>query len=79
MKPAPGAQVVFLLAQVEKTSGDELGGLILEDAAGPALKDLGLRTAMGVRITDRETQQSAGMREGTRAFLEKRPAAFRGK
>jgi diguanylate cyclase (GGDEF)-like protein len=61
MKPAPGAQVVFLLAQVEKTSGDELGGLILEDAAGPALKDLGLRTAMGVRITDRETQQSAGM------------------
>jgi diguanylate cyclase (GGDEF) domain len=61
MKSAPGAQVVFLLAQVEKTSGDELGGLILEDATGPALKDLGLRTAMGVRITDRETQQSAGM------------------
>jgi diguanylate cyclase (GGDEF)-like protein len=61
MKPAPGAQVVFLLAQVEKTSGDELGGLILEDATGPALKDLGLRTALGVRITDRETQQSAGM------------------
>jgi diguanylate cyclase (GGDEF)-like protein len=61
MKPAPGAQVVFLLAQVEKTPADELGGLILEDATGPALKDLGLRTAMGVRITDRETQQSAGM------------------
>ena len=61
MKPAPGAQVVFLLAQVEKTPADELGGLILEDATGPALRDLGLRTAMGVRITDRETQQSAGM------------------
>jgi diguanylate cyclase (GGDEF)-like protein len=61
IKPAPGAQVVFLLAQVEKTPPDELGGLILEDATGPALKDLGLRTAMGVRITDRETQQSAGM------------------
>jgi diguanylate cyclase (GGDEF)-like protein len=61
MKPAPGAQVVFLLGQVEKTPADELGGLILEDATGPALKDLGLRTTMGVRITDRETQQSAGM------------------
>jgi diguanylate cyclase (GGDEF)-like protein len=46
---------------VEKTSGDQLGGLIVEDIAGSALRDLGLRTALGVRITDRETQQSAGM------------------
>jgi diguanylate cyclase (GGDEF)-like protein len=60
MKPAPGAQVVFLLAQVEKTPGDELGGLVVENA-GPALSDLGLRTALGVKITDRETQQAAGM------------------
>ena len=60
MKPAPGAQVVFLLAQVEKTGGDELGGLIVENA-GTALSDLGLRTALGVKITDRETQQVAGM------------------
>ncbi len=61
LKPAPGAQVVFLLAQVEKTGPDDMGGLVLEDATGPALRDLGLRTALGVRITDRETQQSAGM------------------
>ena len=61
LKPAPGAQVVFLLAQVEKTSPDDMGGLALEDTTGPALRDLGLRTALGVRITDRETQQSAGM------------------
>jgi diguanylate cyclase (GGDEF)-like protein len=60
MKPAPGAQVVFLLAQVEKTSGDELGGLVVENS-GTALSDLGLRTALGVKITDRETQQVAGM------------------
>jgi len=60
MKPAPGAQVVFLLAQVEKTTGDELGGLVVENA-GTALSDLGLRTALGVKITDRETQQVAGM------------------
>jgi len=61
LKPAPGAQVVFLLAQVEKTSPDDMGGLVLEDASGPALRDLGLRTTLAVRITDRETQQSAGM------------------
>ncbi|HSC46430.1 MAG TPA: diguanylate cyclase [Candidatus Acidoferrum sp.] len=60
MKPAPGAQVVFLLAQAEKTNPDELGGLIVENA-GTALSDLGLRTALGVKITDRETQQVAGM------------------
>jgi diguanylate cyclase (GGDEF)-like protein len=60
MTPAPGAQVVFLLAQVEKTTGDELGGLVVENA-GTALSDLGLRTALGVKITDRETQQVAGM------------------
>src|SRR5499427_4835664 len=61
LKPAPGAQVVFLLAQVEKTSPDDMGGLVIEDTTGPALRDLGLRTALGVRITDRETQQNAGM------------------
>ncbi|HEY6128054.1 MAG TPA: diguanylate cyclase [Candidatus Acidoferrum sp.] len=61
MKPAPGAQVVFLLAQVEKVEGDELGGLIVENTPGSVLGDLALRTALGVKITDRETQQPAGM------------------
>jgi diguanylate cyclase (GGDEF)-like protein len=59
VKPAPGAQVVFLLAQTEKTEPDELGGLIVQ--TGSVLGELGLRTALGVRITDRETQQAAGM------------------
>jgi diguanylate cyclase (GGDEF)-like protein len=61
MKPAPGAQVVFLLAQVEKAQGDELGALVVENTPGSVLRDLALRTALGVKITDRETQQSAGM------------------
>jgi diguanylate cyclase (GGDEF)-like protein len=61
MKPAPGAQVVFLLAQVEKAEGDELGGLVVENTPGSVLGDLALRTALGVKITDRETQQPAGM------------------
>jgi diguanylate cyclase (GGDEF)-like protein len=61
MKPAPGAQVVFLLAQVEKADGDELGGLVVENTPGSVLGELALRTALGVKITDRETQQPAGM------------------
>ena len=61
MRPAPAAQVVFLLAQVEKTLPDELGGLVVQSVTGSVLADLGLRTALGVKITDRETQQSAGM------------------
>ena len=61
MKPAPGAQVVFLLAQVEKAEGDELGGLVVDHTPGSVLGDLALRTALGVKITDRETQQPAGM------------------
>ena len=61
IKPAPGAQVVFLLAQVEKAEGDELGGLVVENTPGSVLSELALRTALGVKITDRETQQPAGM------------------
>jgi len=61
MKPAPGAQVVFLLTQVEKADGDELGGLVVENTPGSVLGELALRTALGVKITDRETQQPAGM------------------
>src|SRR5262249_49961670 len=61
VKPAPGAQVVFLLAQMEKAEPDELGGLVEESGSGSALKDLGLATALGVMITDKETQQPAAM------------------
>jgi len=60
-KPAPGAQVVFLLAQMEKAEADELGGLVIESSGSSVLKDLGLATAMGVMITDKETQQPAAM------------------
>jgi len=61
VKPAPGAQVVFLLAQMEKAEPDELGGLIVEATEGSILKELGLSTALGVMITDKETQAPAGM------------------
>src|SRR5271156_4370211 len=60
-KPAPGAQVVFLLAHMEKAQPDEFGGLIVEATEGSILSELGLATALGVMITDKETQTPAGM------------------
>ena len=60
-KPAPGAQVVLLLAQVEKAEPDELGGLVVDATEGSILSELGLTTALGVMITDKETQAPAGM------------------
>jgi diguanylate cyclase (GGDEF)-like protein len=60
-KPAPGAQVVLLLAQMEKAEPDELGGLVVDATEGSILSELGLATALGVMITDKETQAPAGM------------------
>jgi len=61
VKPGPGAQVVFLLAQMEKAEPDELGGLIVGASEGSILTELGLATALGIMIMDKETQQPAGM------------------
>src|SRR5258708_40260004 len=61
VKPAPGAQVVLLLAHIEKAEPDELGGLMVQASEGSILSDLGLATALGVVITDKETQMPAGM------------------
>lgn len=61
VKTAPGAQVVLLLAQMEKLQPDELGGLVLQRSPGSILAELGLETALGVNIADKETQQPAGM------------------
>jgi diguanylate cyclase (GGDEF)-like protein len=61
IRPAPGAQVVFLIAHMEKAQPDELGGLIVDATDGSILTELGLATALGVTITDKETQAPAGM------------------
>jgi diguanylate cyclase (GGDEF)-like protein len=61
IKPAPGAQVVLLLATMEKAEPDELGGLVVQGTEGSILGELGLETALGVMITDKETQMPAGM------------------
>ncbi|HKW57241.1 MAG TPA: diguanylate cyclase [Candidatus Acidoferrum sp.] len=61
LKAAPGAQVVLLLAQMEKAEPDELGGLVVETDEGSIVGEMGLATALGVMITDKETQAPAGM------------------
>jgi diguanylate cyclase (GGDEF)-like protein len=61
INPAPGAQIVLLLAHVEKAEPDELGGLMVNATEGSILAQLGLATALGVSITDKETQAAAGM------------------
>src|SRR5438034_904216 len=47
VKPAPGAQVVLLLAHIERAEPDELGGLVVQASEGSILSDLGLDTALG--------------------------------
>jgi len=54
-------QVVRLIGQIERATPDSLGGLPLEAAAAPILKEVGLETALGVQLTDPETQAPAGM------------------
>jgi diguanylate cyclase (GGDEF)-like protein len=61
VRAAPGAQIVLLLSQMEKAQADELGGLTLDEGRGSILKELGLSTALGVVIADKETQSPAGM------------------
>src|ERR1700686_3502184 len=61
VKPATTAQVVLLLAVMEKAAPDELGGLMVESTDGSILAELGLESALGVIITDKETQAPAGM------------------
>ena len=64
---APGAEassgghIVRLIAQIECAAPDALGGLPLEAAAAPALKEMGLETVLGVQLTDPETQTPGGM------------------
>ena len=61
MDPAPGGLLVRLLADFEHAAPDSLGGLPLDAAASPTLRELKLETALGVVLTDRDTQSPAGM------------------
>ncbi len=56
-----GAQIVRLISQLERGAPDALGGLTLDAATGPALKDMGLEATLGVQLSDPETQSPTGM------------------
>lgn len=60
VEASSGNQIVRLIGTIEKASPDSLGGFALE-AGLPILKEMGLETALGVQLTDPETQTPAGM------------------
>ncbi len=59
--PSSGSLIVKLLAQLERAAPDSLGGLPLDAAAAPVMREMGLETVLGVQLSDRETQAPAGM------------------
>ena len=61
IEASPGNQIVRLIGQIERAAPDPLGGLPLEAAAAPILREMGLETSLGVQLTDPETQSPAGM------------------
>lgn len=61
VEASSGNTIVRLLGQFERAVPDSLGGLTLEAASTPILKEMGLETSMGVQLTDPETQSPAGM------------------
>ena len=61
LEASSGSQVVRLIGLTERAAPDTLGGLPLDAAASPVLKEMGLETTLGVQLTDPETQSPAGM------------------
>ncbi len=59
--PATPAQISSVVAQMDRAVPDALGGLPMQAAAAPALREIGLETALGGVMLDKETQTPAGM------------------
>jgi tetratricopeptide (TPR) repeat protein/GGDEF domain-containing protein len=59
--PSGGPQVVKLLQQLQRAVPDALGGITLKGSTVPPLNEIGLETALGVQLVDKETQTPAGM------------------
>jgi diguanylate cyclase (GGDEF)-like protein len=56
-----GARVIAsIVGLISKASPDALGGVDLNATSTPALRDLGLESALGVVLTDKETQLPGG-------------------
>jgi diguanylate cyclase (GGDEF)-like protein len=59
--PVEGAQLMKLLAQLGQMPPDALGGIPLVASVAPVLQGMGLEAALGVPLTDKESQAPAGM------------------
>jgi diguanylate cyclase (GGDEF)-like protein len=56
-----GASRIFsIVGLLSKVSPDSLGGVELQASSTPALRELGLESALGVLLTDKETQAPSG-------------------
>jgi len=60
MPRCDAAGISSVLGLLAKASPDSLGGIELSAATSPALRALGLETALGVVLTDKETQAPGG-------------------
>ena len=61
VQASPGSQIVHLLAQLDRAAPDSLGGLPLEAAAAPVLREMGLEAVLGVQLIDKDTQTPVGV------------------
>lgn len=59
--PAGAARSAAALSHLSLVTPDALGGIELRSSAVPALRELGLQTALGAQLTDKETQAPAGL------------------
>ena len=60
LPPAVGPALVATVGLLAELTPDSLGGIELRADQAPALRELGLVAALGVRLTDKETQTPAG-------------------
>lgn len=54
------SRISSIIALVSKASPDSLGGIELQASSAPGLRELGLESALGVVLTDKETQAPSG-------------------
>jgi diguanylate cyclase (GGDEF)-like protein len=58
--PTGAARIASIAEMLSKTEPDALGGIELHRAAVPAISEFELESALGILLTDKETQASAG-------------------
>ncbi|HTP43775.1 MAG TPA: diguanylate cyclase [Candidatus Acidoferrum sp.] len=60
LQPAGAPRIASIADSISKSTPDALGGIELTVSTNPGLRDLGLSSALGVLLSDKETQLPAG-------------------